>query len=259
MSGLPIVLNTTKYEVELPISKKKVEYRPYLVKEEKLLMLAMESQDPNMIMKTVQDIIEACTFNKVKTKTLPTAELELLFLKLRSKSVGETSRIGYKCTHCGHSNELVVNLEDVQIDIGEAKPNKVMITDKIGIKLKYPHYDVVERMQTLESVTDIAFELIIDCIDYIYDEDNVYYAKDTTREELMDFLDSLQSKDLDKIKEFFETMPKMKKEIDKFRGKKEYKKDWDADYTSGKGGEGKRVKTKKSAATKAYQRMFGDK
>ena len=94
MSGLPIVLNTTKYEVELPISKKKVEYRPYLVKEEKLLMLAMESQDPNMIMKTVQDIIEACTFNKVKTKTLPTAELELLFLKLRSKSVGETSKIG---------------------------------------------------------------------------------------------------------------------------------------------------------------------
>ena len=138
MSGLPIVLNTAKYEVELPISKKTVEYRPYLVKEEKQLMLAIESQDPAMIMKTVQDIIDACTFGEIKSKNLPTAELELLFLKLRSKSVGETSRIGYKCTHCEHSNELVVNLEDVQIDIGETKPNKVMITDKIGIKLKYP-------------------------------------------------------------------------------------------------------------------------
>ena len=215
MSGLPIVLNTAKYEVELPISKKKVEYRPYLVKEEKQLMLAIESQDPAMIMKTVQDIIDACTFGEIKSKNLPTAELELLFLKLRSKSVGETSRIGYKCTHCGHSNELVVNLEDVQIDIGEAKPNKVMITDKIGIKLKYPTASEVTKIVNSGEKTDInnIFGLITACIEAIFDEENVYDAKNLTQKEITDFVESLNSKQFEKIKEFFESIPKLRKDV----------------------------------------------
>ena len=215
MSGLPIVLNTAKYEVELPISKKTVEYRPYLVKEEKQLMLAIESQDPAMIMKTVQDIIDACTFGEIKSKNLPTAELELLFLKLRSKSVGETSRIGYKCTHCGHSNELVVNLEDVQIDIGEAKPNKVMITDKIGIKLKYPTASEVTKIVNSGEKTDInnIFGLITACIEAIFDEENVYDAKNLTQKEITDFVESLNSKQFENIKEFFEAIPKLRKDV----------------------------------------------
>jgi len=215
MSGLPIVLNTAKYEVELPISKKKVEYRPYLVKEEKQLMLAIESQDPAMIMKTVQDIIDACTFGEIKSKNLPTAELELLFLKLRSKSVGETSRIGYKCTHCGHSNELVVNLEDVQIDIGEAKPNKVMITDKIGIKLKYPTASEVTKIVNSGEKTDInnIFGLITACIEAIFDEENVYDAKNLTEKDIAEFVESLNSKQFEKIKEFFESIPKLRKDV----------------------------------------------
>ena len=215
MSGLPIVLNSAKYEVELPISKKTVEYRPYLVKEEKQLMLAIESQDPAMIMKTVQDIIDACTFGEIKSKNLPTAELELLFLKLRSKSVGETSRIGYKCTHCGHSNELVVNLEDVQIDIGEAKPNKVMITDKIGIKLKYPTASEVTKIVNSGEKTDInnIFGLITACIEAIFDEENVYDAKNLTQKEITDFVESLNSKQFENIKEFFEAIPKLRKDV----------------------------------------------
>jgi DNA-directed RNA polymerase subunit M/transcription elongation factor TFIIS len=215
MSGLPIVLNSAKYEVELPISKKTVEYRPYLVKEEKQLMLAIESQDPAMIMKTVQDIIDACTFGEIKSRNLPTAELELLFLKLRSKSVGETSRIGYKCTHCGHSNELVVNLEDVQIDIGEAKPNKVMITDKIGIKLKYPTASEVTKIVNSGEKTDInnIFGLITACIEAIFDEENVYDAKNLTQKEITDFVESLNSKQFENIKEFFEAIPKLRKDV----------------------------------------------
>ena len=215
MSGLPIVLNTAKYEVELPISKKTVEYRPYLVKEEKQLMLAIESQDPAMIMKTVQDIIDACTFGEIKSRNLPTAELELLFLKLRSKSVGETSKIGYKCTHCGHSNELVVNLEDVQIDVGEAKPNKVMITDKIGIKLKYPTASEVTKIVNSGEKTDInnIFGLITSCIEAIFDEENIYDAKNLTQKEITDFVESLNSKQFENIKEFFEAIPKLRKDV----------------------------------------------
>ena len=215
MSGLPIVLNTAKYEVELPISKKTVEYRPYLVKEEKQLMLAIESQDPAMIMKTVQDIIDACTFGEIKSKTLPTAELELLFLKLRSKSVGETSKIGYKCGHCGESNELSVNLEEVQIDIGESKSNKVMITDKVGVKLKYPTADEVTRIVNDGEKTDVnnIFALITSCIESIFDEENIYDAKTLEKKEITAFVESLNSKQFEKIKEFFEAIPKLRKDV----------------------------------------------
>ena len=216
MSGLPIVLNTAKYEVELPISKKKVEYRPYLVKEEKQLMLAMESQDPTTIMKTVQDIIEACTFGEVKAKTLATAELELLFLKLRAKSVGETSKIGYKCTNCGTTNELTVNLEDVKIDFGDKKiSNKVMVTDKVGVKLKYPTTEDITRIMGNGDKTDIKniFALISSCIEMIFDEENTYEVKNIEKKDIDAFIESLNSKQFEKIKEFFESIPKLKKDV----------------------------------------------
>ena len=216
MSGLPIVLNTAKYEVELPISKKKVEYRPYLVKEEKQLMLAMESQDPAAIMKTVQDIIEACTFNKIKAKALPTAELELLFLKLRSKSVGETSKLGYKCSSCGSVNELVVNLEDVNIDLGNEKvENKIMITDNVGVILKYPTTDEVMKIMNNGDKTDIKniFALVTACIETIFDKDNAYETKNLEKKEIDAFVESLSSKQFEKIKDFFEGIPKLRKDV----------------------------------------------
>lgn len=216
MSGLPIVLNTAKYEVELPISKKKVEYRPYLVKEEKQLMLAMESQDPSVIMKTVQDIIEACTFNKLKAKNLPTAELELLFLKLRSKSVGETSKIGYKCSNCGTLNELSVNLEEVTIDMGEKKlDNKVMVTDKVGVILKYPTTEEVTRVMNAGEKADIKsiFGLMTACIETIFDEENTYDAKNIEKKDIEAFIESLSSVQFEKIKVFFEGIPKLRKDV----------------------------------------------
>lgn len=216
MTGLPIVLNTAKYEVELPISKKKVEYRPYLVKEEKQLMLAMESQDPSVIMKTVQDIIESCTFNKIKAKNLPTAELELLFLKLRSKSVGETSKIGYKCSSCGTLNELSVNLEEVTIDMGEKKlDNKVMITDKVGVILKYPTTEEVTRIMNAGEKTDIKsiFGLMTACIETIFDEENTYETKNIEKKDIEAFIESLSSVQFEKIKVFFEGIPKLRKDV----------------------------------------------
>lgn len=215
MSGLPIVLNTAKYEVELPISKKKVEYRPYLVKEEKQLMLAMESQDPTIIMKTVQDIIEACTFGNIKAKTLPTAELELLFLKLRSKSVGETSTVGYKCKSCDHTNELSVNLDDVKIDLTKTKSNKVMITDSVGVLLKYPTTDEVTRVVGSNTKTEVnnIFGLITACIDVIFDAENTYETKSLPKKDIEAFVESLNSMQFERIKEFFESIPRLTKEI----------------------------------------------
>lgn len=214
--SLPIILNTPKYEVELPLSKKTVEYRAYLVKEEKQLMMAMESQDPAIIMRSVQEIIDACTFGQVKSKTLPTAELELLFLKLRTKSVGETSTVGYKCNSCEAPNELVINLDEITIDMGDKQlDTKVMLTDTVGVRLKYPTAEEVTRVVSSKG-SDIknTFDIITSCIELIFDAENVYEAKNLERKDIDTFVESLNSKQFEKIKEFFEATPKVKKHVE---------------------------------------------
>lgn len=212
---LPINLTTPTYEVKLPLSNKKVKYRPYLVKEEKLLMMAMESGDQKMIMKAVQDIIDECTFNEVKAKTLPTAELELLFLKLRAKSVGETSTVGYACTECGTSNEMNINLEAIELDKSNIKENKIMLTDTVGVVLKYPTTeDVTKVIDNGEGDITNTFKIIGSCIETIFDKENMYQAEDLTQEDLNQFIESLSSRQFEKIKDFFQGLPKLSKQVE---------------------------------------------
>lgn len=210
--SLPIIVNSAKYEVQLPISKMKVEYRPYLVKEEKILMMALESQDEKQILKATQDIIEACTFNKIRAKDLPTAELELLFLKLRAKSVGENAKVGYPCSECSAENELVINLDEVQIDTSKVTNPKVMITDDIGVMLKYPTAADVNKIIGTKEKSDIAatFGIIASCVETIFDKENVYEAENLDRKDVDSFLESLNSQQFDKIKQFFDGIPKLK-------------------------------------------------
>lgn len=212
--SLPIILNTPKYEIELPISKKTVTYRPYLVKEEKLLMMALESKDQKHIIKTIQDVIGACTFGELNIKSLPTSELELLFLKLRAKSVGETSTVGYECKECSTKNDVVINLNDIEIKFGQKVNPKVMITDTVGVTLKYPTSDDIAKTMTSES-SDVksTFNIIIACVESIFDTENVYQAKDMERKDIEDFIDSLSSQQFENIQEFFMSIPKLSKEI----------------------------------------------
>lgn len=213
--SLPIIINSAKFEVELPLSKKVVEYRPYLVKEEKILMMAMESRDEKQILKATQDIIEACTFNKVDARKLPTAELELLFLKLRSKSVGETTRVGYKCKSCAVEHEIVVNLDEIEIDTSTVSNPKVMITDEVGVMLKYPTTADINRIigQKSDSEVTATFSIIVSCIDAIFDAENVYEASTLDRKDIDQFVESLSSQQFEKIKNFFEGIPKLKKDV----------------------------------------------
>lgn len=212
--SLPIVLNTPKYEVQLPLSKKTINYRPYLVKEEKLLMMAMESGDQRMILKTIQDIIDACTFGEIKAKNLPTAELELIFLKLRSKSVGETSHIGYKCQSCESTNEVSVNLNDIEIDQGKIVSNKIMLTDSVGVMMKYPTTeDVAKVISTGDSDVNNTFAIIGACIESIFDASAVYPTSEADKKDVEAFVDSLNTVQFNKIKEFFEGIPKLKKDV----------------------------------------------
>ena len=218
--ALPIILNAPTYDVELPLSKKTVSYRPYLVKEEKILMMALESQDQQQIMKTVQDIINACTFGKIKAKDLPTAELELLFLKLRAKSVGETSEVSYECKECKTPNPVTINLTEVEIFIPKkAVSPKVMLTDTVGVILKYPTADDVTKSlggnKKNEGVTDVSrtFAIINSCVEAIFDGENTHEAASLEKKDVDDFIDSLSTHQFKKIQDFFESIPKLSQEV----------------------------------------------
>jgi hypothetical protein len=211
--ALPI-LNSPRFEVELPISKKSVSYRPFLVKEEKVLLMALESGDQKQILRAMHDVIEACTNNEVKAKELPVAELEYLFLKLRAKSVGETSHIGLKCTSCGTLNEMDIDLNSIEIDTSTVPNSKIMLTDTIGVMMKYPSSsDVIKNIDTKKSDVENSYAVIIACLDKIFDTENVYDVATQTKQEVTDFIESLNKAQFEKIKVFFEGMPKLKKEL----------------------------------------------
>lgn len=212
--ALPI-LNTPTYEVKLPLSKKTISYRPFLVKEEKVLLMALESQDQKQIMRAMHDIVNTCTFGKVDGKDLPVAELEYLFLKLRSKAVGEKSHIGIKCTNCQTSNELDIDLESIEIDVSVLPETKIMLTDQIGVMMKYPSSDLVMKsIDPKKSDTENTYAIIMACIDKIFDTDNVYDVATQTKQELIDFIESLNKNQFEKIKDFFSGLPKLKKDLD---------------------------------------------
>ena len=216
------------YEVEVPSNKKTIRFRPFTVKEEKLFLMAAQSDDPDSIVKTIVQVLNNCVLDEMEIEKMPMFDLEFLFLNLRARSIGEVVELSYKC-----NNEIVDeegnkkscnNIVNVDVNLLEIKPNgtelknKILLTDKLGIVMKYPNLEVIKN-NAVEGELDMVIELIIDCIDYIYDEENIYYAKDSTREELLEFLDSLQSKELEKIKLFFESLPKITKEVDFSCGK----------------------------------------
>lgn len=213
------------YDVKLISTGKKVRFRPFTVKEEKLFLMASESEDSSATINTIKQVLNNCIVDEIDIESLPLFDIEFLFVNLRARSISEVVNLKYRCNNmvkseddtekkCNNLVEVDLNVLDIKPEAGANHTNKIEITDKLGIVMKYPKMDAIVISTENKDDFDIVIDLILDCIDYIYDADNVYYAKDTTREELMDFLDSLQSKDLDKIKEFFETMPKMKKEID---------------------------------------------
>jgi len=213
------------YDVKLISTGKKVRFRPFTVKEEKLFLMATESEDSSATINTIKQVLSNCIVDEIDIESLPLFDIEFLFVNLRAKSISEVVNLKYRCNNmvkseddtekkCNNLVEVDLNVLDIKPEAGANHTNKIDITDKLGIVMKYPKMDSISISTENKDDFDIVIDLIVDCIDYIYDADNVYYAKDSTKEELMDFLDSLQSKDLDKIKEFFETMPKMKKEID---------------------------------------------
>jgi hypothetical protein len=205
------VLNAAKYKTIVPSLKKEVEYRPYLVKEEKILMVALESQDQTQILTAIKDVISSCVYDDLDVNKLTMFDLEALFLKLRSKSVGETTEVKAACEHCETENKRVIKFEDIQMPVMEKKNSTIKLTDDVGVTLSFPRVGDIEKHDSdkLDSIDGIM-EILIDCIDSIYDADDVYSAKDTKREELRDFVDSLNSDQFAKLTNYFENLPALK-------------------------------------------------
>ena len=225
--ALPKV-STPTYELKIPSTGKKVSYRPFLVKEEKTLLTAMESGDQTTMTKAMQDIISSCTEGEVNVKELAPFDLEYFFLQLRGRSVGEsltlrTPRPSNFTSCCKEASEediceFIINIDQISVDTSKIKSPEIEITDDIGLKLTYPQVETVQKYSSGVEGEDIKseniFKLIIECIDYIWDGEEIYKAKDSTKKELNDFLDSLSSGQFIKVKEFFESMPRLSHDVD---------------------------------------------
>tara|TARA_B000000437_G_C11618909_1_gene294575 strand:+ start:153 stop:875 length:723 start_codon:yes stop_codon:yes gene_type:complete len=208
-------INTPIYELELPSTGKKIKYRPFLVKEEKILLMALESEDAKQISNGIVQILNDCIITRgVKVQNLATFDIEYLFLNVRSKSVGETVEVNITCPD---DNETTVEME-IEIDSIKVKKNKdhkniIKLDDTYSMKLKYPSFDqfIDSNFEVGGEISDVnqSLNMITSCIDMVYDKEESWNASDCSKKELTDFVDQLNSKQFKQIESFFVTMPKL--------------------------------------------------
>ena len=212
-------LATPTYELEIPSSKDKLTYRPFLVKEEKILLLANESEEESETINAIKQIINNCTFEKLNVDSLALFDLEYIFLRIRAKSVGEIVSLKLLCSDDNETYQNVyLDLEEVNVDFPVNHTNKIELTDTVGILMRYPKFSLV-KLSTDGSETEYIFKMIKECIDQIYDGDMIHERTDFNEQELDEFLESLSSEHFKLLQEFFETMPKLKHEV-KFKNPK---------------------------------------
>ena len=207
---------TPSYELELPSTGKTIQYRPFLVKEEKLLVIALESEDTKQITNAIKAVIRACILTKgVKVESLPTFDIEFLFLNIRGKSVGEEIDVNLICPDDNETEVNVsINLDDIQVQKPEGHSNKIKLDNNLMMELKYPSLNEFiknnfDPNDAGVNAMEQSFDLIGSCISKIYNEDEVWVAADCSKKEINEFLDSMNSNQFKEIESFFETMPKL--------------------------------------------------
>ena len=209
-------LTTPTYELEVPSTDEKIQFRPFLVKEEKILLIAMESGKSEDIIEAVKQIVEACTFDKLDLGRMPMFDVEYIFLNIRSKSVGEVSKLRLLCPDDKKTYaDVEINLQDVKVHVDEGHNNKIELDNKMGMIMTYPSIDSFAKSGVTTITAENMLDVIGTCILQIYENDGekVYQAKDQTKKELSDFIEQLQSKHFKKVQEFFDTMPKLRHTI----------------------------------------------
>jgi hypothetical protein len=210
--------NTPTYTLVLPSTGKEVKYRPFLIKEEKALLLAHQSEDPKVMVESLKGVIKSCLKDNIDVESFATFDIEYVFTQIRAKSVGEIAELMIRCDTCEDEKAVAkveVDLSKVQVTKSPDHTNKIELFGDVGVIMKYPTIDVIKKLENLDNANlDETFGVIIECIDSVYDTNQVYHAKEQSKEELLQFLNNLSSEQFQKVQKFFETMPKMTQAID---------------------------------------------
>ena len=207
-------ISTPIYELEIPSLKKKIRYRPFLVKEEKILIIALESEDSKQIANAVKNVISNCILSKgVKVEDLSTFDIEYLFLNIRGKSVGETVDVLITCPDDETTQvPMSINLDEINVEVDPKHSRDIKLDDTLTLRMRYPSMTefIKNNFDSGDGVSvDDTFDLIISCIDQIYSEEESWTASDSTKKELLEFVEQLSSKQFKEVEKFFETMPKL--------------------------------------------------
>lgn len=213
--ALPKLNDSPKYDIVIPSTNTTVRFRPFLVKEEKVLMMAMESQDSKQILDTVVDTIDACVLDDIKRGSLTVFDVEYLFTQIRAKSVGETSTVNMTCSECEADNEVTVNIGDIVIDVPKVE-NVVPLTEDISIEMKWPAWSSILSSDNNQnqSAVDVTFRLIAQCIDAVITPEERLLMRDQSVAEVNEFIEGMTQEQFTKVREFVESMPRMKKDVE---------------------------------------------
>jgi hypothetical protein len=206
-------INAPVYELTLPSTGKTVKYRPFLVKEEKILLLAMESEDQKEITNAIIQIVQECVQGRIKIESLSTFDIEYLFLNIRARSVGEVLEFTVTCPDDNETQvDVEVNIEDIKVERSKDHTNKIDLKNGYGLIMKYPNVKYVMENDAKESrpQAEIMFDFAVDCIEQIYNSEEIWESSNSTRDEMVKFVESLNPTQYQKVQEFFNTMPKLK-------------------------------------------------
>jgi transcription elongation factor Elf1 len=210
-------MSTPFYKVNVPSTGQQITFRPFLVREEKALLLAQQSEDVDVMTTTLKEIIQNCVKEPIEVDRLAVFDVEYLFTQIRAKSVGETVDLIFTCGHCNENGNRVnisVDLTKIEVQKDPNHSSRIHLFGNTGVTMRYPGLDTFKKAHGKEEDINAVMEVVIDCIETIYNDDEVFYAKEQTREELEEFVMNLTKGQFDKIEEFFVSVPKFKKEIE---------------------------------------------
>lgn len=215
--ALPIISAPT-YVVNIPSTKETIKYRPFLVKEEKALLIAQQSEDPVTMINTLKGVIKSCTMDCVDVDKLAIFDIEYLFAQIRAKSVGEIVNLIFRCDTCEDEKARVkrdIDLTTLAVHFPEGHEKNVVLYGDVGVMMKYPSIDIVKEFENLqESDVETIFKIICKCVDFIYDGEEIYYTKDQKMSDIEQFINNLTQEQFKKLQQFFETMPKLKHHVE---------------------------------------------
>ena len=208
-------LDAPTYTLEVPSTGEKIKFRPFLVKEQKILMMAEESKDDNQIYDAMETLISSCTFGKIDVKTVDLFDVEYIFLQLRAKSVGEKVELNLLCPDDNETRvPTEVDLTELDIDVGEGHTDKIPLTNNITMHMRYPTLDNIRTIEKKSGEVDSVFSILKSCIHEVHDGDTIYSRIDISDQDIDDFIDQFSTQQFEGVMKFFDTMPKVKMVVD---------------------------------------------